>query len=97
LAQFLSRRLEGHFTTRRRPPGLQPDKSDAFTDFCGGGAALAAVTPIMKLLVVVETLKGILIARSIASAFIAPDPMPSSPDNAPAMNISANPTGTRWT
>ena len=41
----------------------------------------------MKLLVVVETLKGIFIAWSMASTFTAPEPMPSSPDSTPAPNM----------
>ena len=57
-------------------------------------ALAAAVTPIMKLLVVVETLNGIRIAWSIASTFTAPDPMPSSPESVPAPNIRPNPVGT---
>jgi hypothetical protein len=52
-------------------------------------ALAAAVTPIMKLLVVVETLKGIRITPSIANTFNAPEPIPSSPDTTPATVISA--------
>jgi len=52
------------------------------------------VTPIMKLLVVVDTLKGIFIAWSMARTFIAPAPMPSSPDIAPAPNMRTHPVGT---
>jgi hypothetical protein len=48
----------------------------------------------MKLLVVVDTLNGSRITRSIASTFSAPDPMPSSPDKAPAMAMMAQPRGT---
>ena len=57
-------------------------------------ALAAAVTPIMKLLVVVETLNGMRISWSIARTFTAPDPMPSSPDSVPATNIRLNPCGT---
>ena len=53
-------------------------------------ALAAAVTPIMKLLVVVDTLNGSFIASSIASTFTAPDPMPSSPDSVPAPNMIPN-------
>ena len=42
-------------------------------------ALAAAVTPIMKLLVVVETLNGMRMAWSMASTFTAPEPMPSKP------------------
>ncbi len=48
----------------------------------------------MKLLVVVETLKGMPIARSMAMTFTAPDPIPRSPESAPAPNIRPNPKGT---
>src|SRR5580700_3387705 len=60
-------------------------------------ALAAAVTPIMKLLVVVETLNGMRIARSMASTLNAPEPMPSRPDSVPATNIRLNPSGTRCT
>ena len=49
----------------------------------------------MKLLVVVETLKGIFMAWSMARTFIAPEPMPRSPDKAPAPNMMLKPAGTR--
>lgn len=42
-------------------------------------ALAAAVTPIIKLLVVVLTLKGTFIAESIANTFKAPEPIPSNP------------------
>ena len=58
-------------------------------------ALAAAVTPIMKLLVVVETLKGILIAWSIATTFSAPEPIPSKPESAPAIDMTPKPAGTR--
>src|SRR5260370_2526672 len=51
----------------------------------------------MKLLVVVETLNGIFIAQSMATAFSEPDPIPSKPDKAPAPNITLNPAGTPYT
>ena len=57
-------------------------------------ALAAAVTPIMKLLVVVETLKGMRMAWSIARTLSAPEPMPSSPESTPATNIKLNPAGT---
>jgi len=47
-------------------------------------ALAAAVTPIMKLLVVVETLNGMRMAWSMASTLTAPEPMPSNPERAPA-------------
>ena len=51
----------------------------------------------MKLLVVVETLKGSFIVRSMASTFTTPEPMPRSADSIPATNISAKPVGTPCT
>ncbi len=48
----------------------------------------------MKLLVVVETLNGMDIARSIARTFTAPEPIPRSPESAPAPNMRPNPAGT---
>src|SRR5207244_850817 len=60
-------------------------------------ALAAAVTPIMKLLVAVDTLNGMSIARSMAMTLSAPDPMPSRPEMAPAPNIIANPSLTRCT
>ena len=60
-------------------------------------ALAAAVTPIMKLLVVVETLKGNPMIWSMAITFIAPDPIPSSPEISPAPNIRLNPAFTRAT
>ena len=45
----------------------------------------------MKLLVVVETLKGIFMARSMAMTLTAPEPMPSRPESAPAPNIMPKP------
>src|SRR5262245_21708947 len=48
----------------------------------------------MKLLVVVDTLNGSFIIRSIASTFTTPEPMPSSADSTPATNISPKPAGT---
>src|ERR1039457_1058343 len=58
-------------------------------------ALAAAVTPIIKLLVVVDTLKGMRMILSIASTFTAPDPMPSRPERIPAPNIVANPARIR--
>src|SRR5580698_11195955 len=49
----------------------------------------------MKLLVVVETLKGNCIASSIANTLTAPEPMPKSPERVPAPNIKPNPSGIR--
>ena len=60
-------------------------------------ALAAAVTPIMKLLVVVETLKGSRMRRSIAMTLSAPEPMPSKPDRSPATVMSPNPPGTLHT
>src|SRR5579885_3037258 len=51
----------------------------------------------MKLLVVVETLKGMPMAWSMARTLTAPEPMPSNPDSAPAPNINPKPAGTRCT
>ena len=60
-------------------------------------ALAAAVTPIMKLLVALETLIGSRITMSMASTFSAPEPMPSSPEATPATTMSAKPSGTRVT
>src|SRR5580698_5623080 len=56
-------------------------------------ALAAAVTPIMKLLVVVDTLNGMRITWSIASTLNAPDPIPNRPESVPAPNIMPNPEG----
>src|SRR5580658_6416932 len=48
----------------------------------------------MKLLVVVDTLNGMRMARSMARTFKAPEPMPRSPDTAPAMNLRPKPVFT---
>jgi hypothetical protein len=48
----------------------------------------------MKLLVVVATLNGSLIALSIASTFTAPEPIPRSPESVPAPNMMAKAAGT---
>src|SRR5437867_8900441 len=58
-------------------------------------ALAAAVTPIMKLLVAVDTLMGSSIARSIAGTFNEPEPMPRSPLTVPAIYISARPMRAR--
>lgn len=60
-------------------------------------AEAAAVTPIIKLLVVVETLKGMRMMRSMARTFTAPEPMPSRPESVPAPNMVAKPAGMRST
>ena len=60
-------------------------------------ALAAAVTPIMKLLVVVDTLNGSRIARSIATTFSAPDPIPSKPESIPASPMIENPATTDCT
>ena len=60
-------------------------------------ALAAAVTPIMKLLVVVETLNGKRITWSMAITFIAPEPIPSRPESRPATNMRLNPPFTRST
>ena len=57
-------------------------------------ALAAAVRPIMKLLVAVETFMGRRITVSIASTLKAPLPMPSRPDSRPAPNITAAPART---
>ena len=57
----------------------------------------AAVTPIMKLLVVVDTLNGRRMVWSMASTLRGPEPMPSKPESAPATNIRPKPVGTRST
>jgi len=49
----------------------------------------------MKLLVVVETLKGSDMTWSIASTLMMPAPMPSSAESTPPTSIRANPTGIR--
>ncbi len=51
----------------------------------------------MKLLVVVETLKGSPMALSIASTFMAPEPIPSNPESNPARLMRAKPSGTPFT
>jgi hypothetical protein len=56
-------------------------------------ALAAAVTPIMKLLVVVETLNGRPIIWSIATTLTTPEPIPSSADKTPASSIRAKPPG----
>ncbi len=50
-----------------------------------------AVTPIIKLLVVVETLNGIRIMLSMAITLNAPEPIPSKPDIIPAIPIILKP------
>ena len=45
----------------------------------------------MKLLVVVDTLNGSRITWSMASTLSAPDPMPSSPDRPPAIDMMPEP------
>ena len=47
----------------------------------------------MKLLVVVETLKGSCMAWSMARTFTAPEPMPETPERTPAVNIRLKPAG----
>src|SRR2546427_11888408 len=59
-------------------------------------ALAAAVTPIMKLLVVVETLNGNRMMRSIARTLRAPEPMPSRPESSPAMAMSPQASPTCW-
>jgi hypothetical protein len=51
-----------------------------------------AVTPIMKLLVAVDTLIGRFIAQSMATTFKAPPPMPRRPETTPAANIINSPS-----
>jgi len=46
-------------------------------------ALAAAVTPIMKLLVVVDTLKGMRMILSMAITFNAPEPIPNKPETMP--------------
>src|SRR6266480_253617 len=58
-------------------------------------ALAAAVTPIMKLLVAVDTLIGSSIARSMAGTFNAPEPMPRRPLITPATYMSARPMRAR--
>jgi len=53
---------------------------------------VAAVTPIMKLLVAAETFMGKAVAQSIAITFKAPPPMPRKPDTTPAENITNAPS-----
>ncbi len=60
-------------------------------------ALAAAVTPIMKLLVVVETLNGRRMVRSIASTLSTPPPIPSSAESAPATIMRAKPAPGRST
>ncbi len=58
---------------------------------------MAAVTPIVKLLVVVETLNGKPMTRSMAKTFKEPEPMPSNPESSPATAIKLKPVGTERT
>jgi hypothetical protein len=51
----------------------------------------------MKLLVVVETLKGMRMMRSMARTLTAPEPMPRRPERVPAPNMVAKPAGMRST
>src|SRR4051794_6029736 len=60
-------------------------------------ADAAAVTPIMKLLVAVETFSGNRIPRSKAGTLSEPAPIPSSPLTAPATVIRNNPSSGRVT
>ena len=76
---------------------LRQGLGDTFTVTVVDPALAAAVTPIMKLLVVVETLNGSRITWSMARTLRAPEPMPSSPLRTPASPIRAKPAGTRWT
>src|SRR5713226_7547527 len=92
-----------------RPSVCDPAKAPARTPMATGAAMngsicprekytpalAAAVTPIMKLLVAVDTLMGSSIARSIAGTFNAPEPMPRSPLTVPAMYMSAKPMRAR--
>ena len=57
-------------------------------------AEAQAVTPIIKLLVVVLTLKGTFIMASMASTLSTPEPMPSMPDSTPATYITPKPPPT---
>jgi hypothetical protein len=57
-------------------------------------ALAAAVTPIMKLLVVVLTLNGIFMVVSIAKTFKAPEPIPNNPDITPASVMMEKPPPT---
>src|SRR5208282_1421417 len=66
------------------------DESAAEVD----AALAAAVTPIMKLLVVVETLKGMRMTRSMAMTLTAPEPIPRRPESVPAPNMRPKPAGT---
>ena len=64
---------------------------------CKTSTELLKLVMTMKLLVVVDTLNGSRIARSIASTFTTPDPMPSSADRIPANSMTPNPIRTRCT
>ena len=57
----------------------------------------AAVTPIMKLLVVVDALSGARVRRSMAITLNRPLSIPSNPDVSPAPHITARPCGIRVT
>ena len=57
-------------------------------------ALAAAVTPIMKLLVVVDTLMGARIMVSMAMTLNTPLPMPRRPEMSPAIHIIPKPCGT---
>ena len=55
-------------------------------------ALAAAVSPINRLLVAVETFIGMCIAKSIAGTFSTPEPMPSKPLRVPARYMSPSPS-----
>src|SRR5262249_45066662 len=86
---------------RKRAPASDPASTPSMTGIARKGstkpllrytpALAAAVTPIMKLLVVAETLNGMRITRSMAMTFSEPDPMANRPERIPATNIRTNP------
>ena len=60
-------------------------------------ALVAAVTPIMRLLVAMVALSGTPMSRFMIGTLNAPPPTPSSPETLPATNESTNPMPRPWT
>ncbi len=58
-------------------------------------APVAAVTPIMRLLVAMVALSGTPMSRFMMGTLKAPPPTPSNPLTLPATRLSANPS-LRW-
>ncbi len=56
-------------------------------------APVAAVTPIIRLLVAIAARSGIPISRFITGTLMTPPPTPSRPETLPATKLSAMPAG----